>query len=69
MPVFEYTKLEIKPDYPVEGDLYYDRINYTIYIYSNSNWINIDYYDKEFKSYDLQQIRKKKLLLLKEIYN
>jgi len=61
MPIFNYDKISELSDNPIEGDLYYNKNNYSLYIYENDNWCNIDKYTKDFDKYDLRIERKKKL--------
>ena len=67
MPLFNYDKISELSDNPIEGDLYYNKINYSLYIYKNNNWCNIDEYTKDFDVYDSKIERKKKLEALNKI--
>lgn len=69
MPQFNYIELESKPNNPMEGDLYYDKSSYVIYIYHNLTWINIDWYTDDFDSFSVKFNRKLKLKQLKKLEN
>lgn len=67
MTQFNYIELETKPNNPIDGDLYYDKFSFVIYIYKKNIWINIDEYTDDFESYYLKYNRHEKLEYLNKI--
>ena len=52
---------EIKPNNPIEGDIYYNTITKSIFIYSENKWLKFIEFIKEEQIKALRAKRKEKL--------
>jgi len=57
---------EIKPNNPIEGDIYYNTITKSIFIYSENKWLKFIEFIKEEQIKALRAKRKEKLNKLNE---
>ena len=57
---------EIKPNNPIEGDIYYNTITKSIFIYSENKWLKFIEFIKEEQIKALRAKRKEKLYKLNE---